>query len=157
MSDEQRSPRRFRARGPLLLACASWLCTVPPVIADGDVHALVSRCHDSPGAPAYVLPLAWAGLALGVGALCWGSWQVFTAVRRKALQLTLGHGLLCVLLPAAAIGLPFQYALAQTAAHDTGPQRSSCFGSGPLTVTLSDEPLRPVVTLGQPAGGNGLR
>ncbi|MFI6850381.1 hypothetical protein OG535_30065 [Kitasatospora sp. NBC_00085] len=134
MPEEQRS--RFRARGPLLLVLAGWACAVPTLAADDNVRALVSRCQDSPGAAAYVLPLAWAGLALGVGALCWGSWQVVTVLRKKALRLSLGHGLLCVLLPAAAIGVPFQYALARTAAHDTGPQRSSCFGHDRLTITL---------------------
>ncbi|WP_031078774.1 hypothetical protein [Streptomyces sp. NRRL WC-3742] len=132
MNDEQRSPRWLRARGPLLLACLGWACTVPTLVADGDIHELVSRCLDSPGAPAYVLPLSWAGLVLAVGAVCWGSWQLVTGVRSRTLRLSLGHALLCAALPVAAIGVPFQYALTQTAAYDTGTRPSPCFGHGPL-------------------------
>ncbi|MGW3074292.1 MULTISPECIES: hypothetical protein [unclassified Kitasatospora] len=133
MNEEQRSPRWLRAGGPLLLGCLGWAFGVPTLLADGDIHALVSRCQDSPGAPAHVLPLAWAGLVLGIGTVCWGGWQLVTAVRRRTFRIGLGHALLCVLLPVAAIGVPFQYALAQTAAHDTGTQRSACFGQGRLT------------------------
>ncbi|MET8628482.1 hypothetical protein ABZW30_32860 [Kitasatospora sp. NPDC004669] len=108
------------------------------MVADEDVRAVVSRCQDSPGAAVYVLPLAWAGLLLGVAAVCWGCWQLVTAARRKALRVGLGHAALCVLLPVAAVAAPLQYALAQTAAHDTGHQRSSCFGQGQAR-TLSTE------------------
>ncbi|WP_030055159.1 MULTISPECIES: hypothetical protein [Streptomyces] len=129
----QRSPWWLRAGGPLLLGCLGWVCSVPTLAADDSIHGLVSRCHDSPGAPAHVLPLAWAGLVLGVGAVVWGGWQLVTAVRRRTFRLGLGHALVCVLLPVAAIGVPLQYALAQTAAHDTGAQRSTCFGLGGTT------------------------
>ncbi|WP_316524564.1 hypothetical protein [Kitasatospora brasiliensis] len=144
MSNEQRSPRWLRAGGPLLLGCLGWACGVPTLAADDGIRRLVSRCQDSPGAPAHVLPLAWAGLVLGVVAVCWGGWQLATAVRRKALRLSLGHALLCLLLPVAAIGVPFQYALAQTAAHDTGAQRSSCFGLGRLTGPADQATVRQV-------------
>lgn len=136
MPEEQRSRPRFQGSGPLLLALAGWACALPTLAADDDVHALVSRCHDSPGAPGYVLPLAWAGLTLGVGALCWGGRQVVVAYRRRSARARPVHLLLLVLLPAVAVGLPFQYALAQTAVHDTGRQRSSCFGHDRLTPAL---------------------
>lgn len=99
---------------------------------------MVSRCQDSPGAAVYVLPLAWAGLLLGVAAVCWGGWQLVTAVRRKALRVGLGHALLCAVLPVAVIAAPFQYVLAQIAAHDTGYQHNRCFGKGQAR-TLSTE------------------
>ncbi|MGA5817532.1 hypothetical protein ACPC54_06690 [Kitasatospora sp. NPDC094028] len=120
------------AGGPLLLACLGWACAVPTLIADDDVRALVSTCHDSPGAAVYVLPLAWAGLALGVGALCWGGWQLATGLWRRTRPFGLGRALLCVVLPVAALAVPVQYALVGTAAHDTGTRHSTCFGLAPL-------------------------
>lgn len=136
MKEGQHSSRWLRAGGPLLLTCLGWACGVPTLLADGDIHDLVSHCQDSPGAPAHVLPLAWAGLVLAVGAVGWGGWQLVTAVRRRTFRIGLGHALLCALLPLAAIGVPFQYALAQTAVHDTGTQRSTCFGQDRLTDTV---------------------
>lgn len=113
-----------------MLAGVGWLCSVPTLIADDDVRALVSRCQDSPGAAAYVLPLAWAGLVLGVVSVVWGGRQLVAAGRRKALRTGLGQLALWVVLPVAAVAVPFQYALAQTAAHDSGYQHSRCFGLG---------------------------
>ncbi|MFI6155124.1 hypothetical protein ACIBCA_20815 [Kitasatospora sp. NPDC051170] len=146
MNDEQRSPRWLRARVPLLLACLGWACTAPTLVADADIHELVSRCLDSPGAPAYVLPLSRAGLALAVVAVCWGSRQLVTGVRSRTLRLSLGHALLCAVLPVAVIGVPVQYALTQTAAHDTGPRPSPCIGHGPLGATPVAAGERPAAT-----------
>ncbi|KJS54430.1 hypothetical protein VM98_19085 [Streptomyces rubellomurinus subsp. indigoferus] len=124
------------AGGPLLLACLGWACAVPTLVADDDVRALVSTCHDSPGAAVYVLPLAWAGVALGVGAVCWGGWQLATGLRHQAKRRSgLGRALLCLVLPVAALAVPVQYALVRTAAHDTGTRHSTCFGLGRLTGT----------------------
>ncbi|MFH8382369.1 hypothetical protein ACH4E7_15695 [Kitasatospora sp. NPDC018058] len=111
---------------------------MPTLVADEDVRAVVSRCQDSPGAAVYVLPLAWTGLLLGVAAVCWGGRQLVTAARRKALRVGLAHAALCAVLPVAAVAAPLQYALAQTAAHDTGYQHNRCFGQG-QAVTLSTE------------------
>lgn len=119
----------LRARGPLLLAVLGWACAVPTIAADDTVRQLASRCRPGPGAGAYVVPLAWAGLALGVVAVCWGGWQLAVLLRRKALRLGLGHAaLLCVVLPLAAIGVPVQYALVGTASLDSGAHRSVCSG-----------------------------
>jgi hypothetical protein len=137
MSEEMRSLRRLRARYCLLLACLGWACSAPAFLADDDVRALVSRCHDSPGAPVYVLPLAWVGLVLGIVAFCWGGWQVVTVLRRKTLRLSPGHAVLCAVLPLAVVAVPFQMAGVQTAAHDTGPQRSACFGSARPAITFA--------------------
>ncbi|MFD8750362.1 hypothetical protein ACFV0O_05175 [Kitasatospora sp. NPDC059577] len=144
MSEGQRPPLRLRAGGPLLLGGLGWAFGVPALLADGTIQGLVSRCHDSPGAPAPVLPLAWAGLALGIAAVCWGGGQLVVAVRRKALRIGAGHALLCVLLPVAVIGVPLQYALAQTAAHDTGVQHSTCFGQGRLAGEADPAAVRQV-------------
>ncbi|MEU9040434.1 MULTISPECIES: hypothetical protein [unclassified Kitasatospora] len=148
MSEKQRPLLRYRPAGPLVLGGLGWACSVPTVLADDEIHGLVSRCHDSPGAPAHVLPLAWVGLVLGIGAVCWGGRQLVTAAGRKARRLGpglgLGHALLCVLLPVAAIGVPLQYALAQTAAHDTGAQRSTCFGQGRLAGAAGPAAVRQV-------------
>ncbi|MER7751130.1 hypothetical protein [Kitasatospora sp. NPDC097643] len=130
MHDRPRPPRLFRAAGPLLLAAAAWACSVPTFVADEDVRALVSRCHNSPGAPAYVLPLAWVGVVLGLGAVGWGGWQVVTTARRNALGV--GGILLCAALPVMALGLLVQAAGIQTAADRTGPQRHTCAGQPPL-------------------------
>jgi hypothetical protein len=128
MSEAPGPSRRFRTGGPLVLTGVGWLCGVPTLLADGDVRALVSRCRDSPGAPVYVLPLAWLGLLSGIGAVCWGGRQLVAARRRSAVRIGLGYVALCVVLPVAVLATPVQYALTRTAAHDTGQQRSSCFG-----------------------------
>ncbi|MFG2848803.1 hypothetical protein ACGF12_37480 [Kitasatospora sp. NPDC048296] len=128
MREGSGAARGFRTGGPLVLAGAGWLCGVPTLLADDDVRALVSRCRDSAGAPVYVLPLAWLGLLSGIGAVCWGGWQLVTARRRSVVRTGLGHLALCAVLPVAVLATPVQYALTRTAVHDTGQQRSSCFG-----------------------------
>ncbi|MFJ9691167.1 hypothetical protein [Kitasatospora sp. NPDC101183] len=126
-----RSPGWARAGGPLLVACLGWACAVPTVVADDRLRRVLSDCRPGPGAAPYVLPLAWAGLALGVVAVCWGGWQLATVLRRGALRFGAGHAvLLCVVLPVAVIGVPVQYALVGTASLDSGPHRQPCVGLG---------------------------
>ncbi|MER7673052.1 hypothetical protein ABTY61_31980 [Kitasatospora sp. NPDC096128] len=132
MRDGHGAPPWSRVGGPLVLAGVGWLCSAQMMFADDGVRALVSNCRDSPGTAVYVLPLAWAGLVLGVVAVCWGGWQLVAAGRRKELRIGLRQVALCVVLPVAVVAVPLQYALAQTAVRDSGYRHSSCFGLGQL-------------------------
>ncbi|MCU7823130.1 hypothetical protein [Kitasatospora sp. DSM 101779] len=107
-----------------------WACTVPAFAADSAVQAVVSRCHDSPGAPWYVLPLAWAGLAAGAAAGLWGGWQLASVFRDRSRSVGAGHALLCAVLPLAVVGALFQAEGVRTADGRTGHQHSACAGLG---------------------------
>ncbi|MCC9307575.1 hypothetical protein LN042_10755 [Kitasatospora sp. RB6PN24] len=109
---------------------------MPTILADDDAGALLKKCHDSPAAPAYVLPLAWAGLALGIVAVCWGGWQLAAAFRKKSRRFSAGHALLCAVLPLAAIAVLFQVAVVRIAVQDSRPQPSPCFGGARVVTEL---------------------
>ncbi|TQF06127.1 hypothetical protein E6W39_32795 [Kitasatospora acidiphila] len=130
--DVNRTPGWLKARYSLALVVAAWACTVPTLLADDDIGALLRKCQNSPGAPGYVLPLAWAGLVLGIGAVGWGGWQLVAVMRAKSRQFSGGHALLYAVLPVAAIAALLQTAVLQTAIKDSHPRPSPCFGSARL-------------------------
>ncbi|GAA1110522.1 hypothetical protein [Kitasatospora arboriphila] len=130
MASRHAPPFRARARGPLLLMLAGWACTVPAFTSDSAVRAVVSRCHDSPGAPWYVLPLAWTALAAGATAALWGGWLLAVVFRARSHPVGAGHALLCAMLPLAVAGVLFQAEGVRTADLRTGHQDSACSGLG---------------------------
>ncbi|WP_327070238.1 hypothetical protein [Kitasatospora sp. NBC_01302] len=130
------APGWLKARYSLALVVAAWACSVPTILADDDMGALLRTCRDSPGAPAYVLPLAWAGLLLGVAAAGWSAWQLATVLRGKSRRLSTGHALLHAVLPLAVIGVLLQAAVLQTAVKDSHPRPSPCFGSARLATEV---------------------
>ncbi|MDH6139258.1 MULTISPECIES: hypothetical protein [Kitasatospora] len=131
-ADVNRTPGWLKARYSLVLVLAAWACTVPTLLADDDIGALLRKCQDSPGAPGYVLPLAWAGLVLGIAAVCWGGWQLVAVMRAKSHRPSGGHALLYAVLPVAVIAALLQAAVLQTAVKDSHPRPSPCFGSARL-------------------------
>ncbi|MER7580066.1 hypothetical protein [Kitasatospora sp. NPDC097691] len=128
-----RTRDRFEAALPLLLTVVGIACSWWAGARVGDVRHLLSTCHNSDGAPAYVVPLGWAGVALGAAALVRAAWLVVAAFRRRsAVRAGRLHGVLVALLPVMVLVVAVQaYAAGDFGAY-THHRHHYCSGSAPL-------------------------
>ncbi|MFH9352671.1 hypothetical protein [Kitasatospora sp. NPDC017646] len=100
---------RFEAAYPLLPMGVGLACTWWSADQVGGVRRALSECHDSDGAPGYVLPLGWTGVALGALAVGWAVWIVVAAFRRRSVvRVGCLHGALVALLPVLVLAVAVQ-------------------------------------------------
>ncbi|MFJ9775358.1 hypothetical protein ACIRVF_29590 [Kitasatospora sp. NPDC101157] len=120
---------RFEAVCPLLLMGVGLACTWWSADEVRGVQRLLSKCQDSDGAPGYILPLGWTGVALGALATCWAVWIVVAAFRRRSL-LRVGflHGVLVALLPVLVVAVALQAVSARDDGDYTRHRHHYCSG-----------------------------
>ncbi|MFD8701668.1 hypothetical protein ACFV1W_03460 [Kitasatospora sp. NPDC059648] len=100
---------RFEAVHPLLLMGVGLACSWWSADEVRAVQRLLSKCQDSDGAPGYVLPLGWTGVALSALATFWAVWIVVAAFRRRSMvRAGFLHGVLVALLPVLVVAVAVQ-------------------------------------------------
>ncbi|MFI9360620.1 hypothetical protein ACIG5E_06100 [Kitasatospora sp. NPDC053057] len=120
---------RFEAVYPLLLMGVGLACTWWSAGEVRDVQRMLSKCHDSDGAPGYILPLDWTGVALGAVAVGWAVWIVAAAFRRRSV-VPVGclHAALAALLPVLVLVLALQVVSAGDDGDYTHHRHHYCSG-----------------------------
>ncbi len=118
-----------RARYCLALMVVGWAGSWVVLRSEENVQGLLKHCLDSPGLPAYALPLAWAGPVLSLAAAGWAVRLALRTLRETSRPISAGRGLLFVALPAALLIGVFQGAVLEDGHTYGGAQRSPCAGA----------------------------